>query len=64
MNLSLENAVRTSLWYVDQLVALCDSNMDKYLMACGKPSAREKSRNGTGQRSPGKYDSAKFCEAV
>ena len=29
MKLSLENAVRTSLWYVSRVLALCDTNADK-----------------------------------
>ena len=29
MKLSLENAVRTSLWYVGRVVAPCDINVDK-----------------------------------
>ena len=29
MKLSLENAVRTSLWYVSRVVASCDINVDK-----------------------------------
>ena len=32
MKLSLENAVRTSFWYVSRVLALCDTNADKYLM--------------------------------
>ena len=29
MKLSLENATRTSLWYVSRVLALCDTNVDK-----------------------------------
>ena len=47
MKLSLENVVRTSLWYVGRVVAPCDINVDKEWHGLGKPTIPEKGRNGT-----------------